>query len=338
MELGPLWLPIYVAMNLIITLSNKAIMEAYDFHYPNTLALWHYFCTALGSLNLVQVFKTIEPAQLNGSAIQKLFLFSILFNVNIAVSTLSLDMVSMALHQIIRALGPLFTVLISFFLQNKRYPVGILASLLVIFLGVTFYALKGEINYSIIGVVLTVSGSALASLKGVLTNVFMVGPLRLHPFDLLQYMSGYAFLQMLVFVVISGELTEVVFHLQETADFKTIAVLVGNGVGAFMLNVVSFKANKATSPLAMNIGGITKQVLAIILAIVVFHSPVTPLSLVGVLITVVGIVWYARASFLLRHQLKLEAARAEIEAEEAARSGDSLSVSNSDASVSVVVK
>jgi hypothetical protein len=37
-------------------------------------------------------------------------------------------------------------------------------------------------------------------------------------------------------------------------------MIVFNGIGAFLLNVVSFVANKKTSPLAMNIGGIAKQV------------------------------------------------------------------------------
>lgn len=78
---------------------------------------------------------------------------------------------------------------------------------------------------------------------------------------------------------------------------KTYGMILLNGAGAFALNIVSFQANKSTSPLAMNIAGITKQVMAIILGIVVFNTPVTSLSAFGVSVTSLGIIWYARASF-----------------------------------------
>jgi hypothetical protein len=42
------------------------------------------------------------------------------------------------------------------------------------------------------------------------------------------------------------------------------------------------------------------QVLAIVLGIVIFHTAVTSLSALGVFITVVGIVWYARASYMAK--------------------------------------
>jgi len=56
-----------------------------------------------------------------------------------------------------------------------------------------------------------------------------------------------------------------VAHLKTNATTETYILIVINGVGAFALNIVSFYANKMTSPLAMNVGGITKQILAIIL-------------------------------------------------------------------------
>ena len=65
-------------------------------------------------------------------------------------------------------------------------------------------------------------------------------------------------------------------------DHDLIQALMVNGVGAFALNIVSFSANKKTSPLAMNIGGVTKQVLAIVVGIILFKTPVTTYSVMGV--------------------------------------------------------
>eukprot|EP00055_Hartaetosiga_balthica_P016561 m.105534 g.105534 ORF g.105534 m.105534 type:complete len:206 (+) comp9133_c0_seq6:108-725(+) len=182
-------------------------------------------------------------------------------------------------------------------MQLFSYKKEILMSLLVIFIGVFIYAWKGEVDYTLIGLVVTVLGGFLAALKGVLTNMFMVGSLKLHPFDLLYHMSFYASVQMWLFLIFDGSLLKLQRHLVETATPKTYFVLLVNGSFAFLLNIVSFMANKKTSPLAMNIGGISKQVLAIVLGIVIFNTPVTPLSAVGVAVTICGIAWYANANY-----------------------------------------
>ncbi|EGD76924.1 hypothetical protein PTSG_08269 [Salpingoeca rosetta] len=136
-----------------------------------------------------------------------------------------------------------------------------------------------------------------SSCQGVITNIFMVGSLKLHPFDLIQYMSGYALLQMGLVLAANGTLSNVYIHLRDNAPPSTYAAMIVNGSTAFFLNIVSFLANKKTSPLAMNIGGITKQVLAIILGIVIFATPMTVYTSAGVGITIVGIVWYTSANF-----------------------------------------
>jgi hypothetical protein len=50
-----------------------------------------------------------------------LFVFSLLFNVNIWLSNYSLNLVTMAMHQVVRAMVPAFTVMLSVPLLGKRY-------------------------------------------------------------------------------------------------------------------------------------------------------------------------------------------------------------------------
>ena len=49
-----------------------------------------------------------------------LFVFSLLFNVNIWLSNYSLNLVTMAMHQVVRAMVPAFTVMLSVPLLGKR--------------------------------------------------------------------------------------------------------------------------------------------------------------------------------------------------------------------------
>lgn len=51
-------------------------------------------------------------------------------------------MVSMALHQVVRALTPFFTVVLTFVVYRTRYRRDLLCAIGVIFLGVFIYASK----------------------------------------------------------------------------------------------------------------------------------------------------------------------------------------------------
>jgi hypothetical protein len=55
---------------------------------------------------------------------------------------------------------------------------------------------------------MTVAGCVTAAAKGVITNLFMVGSLKLHPMDLLTYTSTLSAVQLLAVVVYNGELQE----------------------------------------------------------------------------------------------------------------------------------
>ena len=135
-------------------------------------------------------------------------------------------------------------------------------------------------------------------------------------------MSIYASLQMGLWLIWDGTLTRTLEHLKETATptvsipfvlfasakqislhlpipSKTYTMLLINGIGAFALNIVSFQANKIVAPLAVSIAGISKQVLAILAGIIIFRTPMTAVSLLGVVITSIGIAWYTLASLRL---------------------------------------
>lgn len=75
---------------------------------------------------------------------------------------------------------------------------------------------------------------------------------------------------------------------------------------AFGLNYVSFTANKKTSPLTMTVAANLKQCLSIILGIWVFRLEVGWMNGLGVIIALVGGVWYAKVEFGVKMRLKLE--------------------------------
>lgn len=162
--------------------------------------------------------------------------------------------VSVAFHQVVRAMTPVFTIAISILFLGKRYTTLTYLSLMPLLLGV-YMATVGDYSYTAMGFFLTVLGTVLAAVKTVVTNRIQMGRLQLHPLDLLLRMSPLAFVQTVIFSWMKGELDEVVSFCKTEMSASLIVALLINGIIAFFLNFVSFTANKKTSALTMTVAG-----------------------------------------------------------------------------------
>ncbi|KAI7825236.1 hypothetical protein BC939DRAFT_449108 [Gamsiella multidivaricata] len=248
------WLALYFFLNLTLTIYNKAILSTFRFKYPWTLTGIHTLCSGIGALSMAKM-GYFTPAQLGERENMVMLMFSFLYTLNIAISNVSLNEVSVAFHQVVRAMTPVFTIAISVAFLSKRYSGKTYLSLLPLLLGV-YMATVGEYSYTAMGFFLTVLGTALAAIKTVVTNRIQVGRLQLHPLDLLLRMSPLAFVQTVIFSWMNGELDEVVsFCKGDNMSYKLIMALLVNGIVAFFLNYVSFTANKKTSALTMTVAG-----------------------------------------------------------------------------------
>ena len=158
---------------------------------------------------------------------------------------------------------------------SKVSPIKIL-SLLPVIAGVGFTT-YGDYYFTYWGLVLTLFGTFLASLKTIVTNLLqngipqrrlpvgdkttarMIGRtgtgIKLHPLDLLGRMSPLAFIQCVVYGWASGELDGVRRFGATHMDSRRLFALCINGMIAFGLNVVSFTANKKSGPVSISVAG-----------------------------------------------------------------------------------
>ncbi|CAO3590790.1 unnamed protein product [Absidia cylindrospora] len=296
------WLGLYFFFNLTLTLYNKVILSLFDFPYPWTLTAVHTLCGAIGSFMFWKA-DLFTPTQLGDCENMVMLMFSVLYTINIAISNVSLNLVSVPFHQVVRAMTPLFTILLSVMFLSKSYSSMTYISLCPVVLGVAF-ATFGDYNYTAIGFFLTVLGTILAAIKTVVTNRVQVGRLKLHPLDLLLRMSPLAFLQTTAYAYLTGEMAQVQEFMQTRATWSFAFALLVNGVLAFFLNVVSFTANKKTSALTMTVAGNVKQVLSIVLAMVIFDLRLTMMNSVGILLTLAGGAWYTQVEMQEKSRAK----------------------------------
>ena len=293
------WLIIYFLCNLVLTLYNKALLT--DFPFPYTLTAIHAFSGSVGCL-LYYLRGSFTLAHLSPREVINVVAFSMLYAINIVVSNVSLQLVTIPFHQIVRATTPLFVILISVCVYGRSYSRDTYLSLIPVVCGVGL-ATAGDYYFTTTGFVMTVLGALLAAIKTVTTNRMQRGRLKLHPMDLLIRMSPLACLQALFYAYLSGEHLALLDHLRLTSEahkdgLATLGLRLGcNGILAFALNVVSFTANKKTSALTMTVAANVKQVLSIMIAIVAFKLYVTFLNGLGILITLIGGMWYAKIEF-----------------------------------------
>lgn len=303
------WLAIYFFFNLALTLFNKVVLGAFPF--PYLLTAIHAMCGAIGCFILnKQGFFTLS--RLTDREDITLLFFSFLYTINIAISNVSLKLVTVPFHQVIRATTPLFAMAINILLYHTSYPLLTHLSLLLVCAGVGF-ATFGDYYFKPMGFFLTLLGAVLAALKTVVTNRIQTGRLRLSPLELLYRMSPLAFAQTMVYAYLTGELSviykgvqallhpELVETLTNNGNEKVfiftkdlVIKLALNGLIAFGLNVVSFTANKNTGALTMTVAANIKQVMTIVLAIVFFNLEINATNAFGIFLTLVGGAWYAK--------------------------------------------
>ncbi|KAJ4308877.1 hypothetical protein N0V84_011838 [Fusarium piperis] len=312
------WLGTYFFFSLLLTLYNKLVLGMHDadnelamqFHFPWLLTFLHASFASGGTYVMMQLgyFKLSRLGRRENLA---LVAFSALFTANIAVSNLSLAMVSVPFYQTMRMLCPIFTILIYRVYYGRTYSTMTYLSLLPLIIGAAMTTL-GEMSFTDAGFLLTILGVVLAALKTVVTNRFMTGSLALPPIEFLLRMSPLAALQALACATATGEVSG--FHKLITSGDVSLppafASLFGNGFLALLLNISSFNTNKLAGALTMTVCGNLKQCLTVALGIVLFDVTVDLLNGAGMGVTMLGAAIYSKAELDNKNRKSQQAAAA----------------------------
>jgi drug/metabolite transporter (DMT)-like permease len=297
---GFIWISLYFAANLMLTIHNKWVMSKTGFDFPWILTAIHITMSGIGSYILDSIYLGKRKSGTFGlkEETRALLAFSFLYALNIAISNLSLSFVSLALHQVIRSSTPLFTVIFDFFMRKQKIKRVEIISLAPVVLGVVLATIKQgnspELKFDIeylLALSLTTFGVALSAMKGIATNAMLN---EYNPLELIWKTAIFSSVQCVAFGYLAGEIKGIGIMADSLHDRWPLAreVLL-NGFFAFLLNWVSFTANAKTSALTMTVAGNVKQALLIILAIYIFSIKVSFLNIIGIVITLLGGLWYS---------------------------------------------
>ncbi|SMQ54282.1 unnamed protein product [Zymoseptoria tritici ST99CH_3D7] len=300
-----LYLGLYFLLNLSVTLSNKALLKIAS--YPWLLTFSHTCATSIGcTILLATGHLKLSKLPLRDHLV--LIAFSTLFTLNIAISNVSLDLVSVPFHQVMRSTCPIATILIYRLVYSRTYSHETYLSMIPLIIGVAL-ATFGDYDFTLPGFTLTALGVLLASIKTVATNRLMTGSLKLSALEVLFRMSPLAAIQCLLYAAGSGELSRLQVTAADgllTRGLLSAAVL--NASMAFGLNLVSFQTNKVAGALTISVCGNVKQCLSILLGIVLFNVRIGWVNAVGIVISVGGAAYYSKVELDIKRKTQATAA------------------------------
>ena len=333
------WLLFWFCNNIGLTLVNKAIFAKFDFKYPFFLSFFHMICNFLGgevTMALARkrnggyrpvsiedgsdadggglvakrprslVLDGLERSNLDRNGQLKMWAFSVIFSMNIAIGNVSLRYVSVNFNQVMRSLVPAAAILFGACIGRKTSWSKIF-SVIPVIMGVAM-ACYGEMELMVVGVVFTTICVLLAALKAVAAGEILTGDLKVHPVDLLNKMAPKAAIQCLLLSFFTGELSSIAsrWHLElnPVVDYHPTFGVVFTGILSFSLNISSLMMNKLTSPLTLCIAANVKQIFMIGMATVIFETPITLLNGAGILVVLIGSAIYSYVSLREKQENK----------------------------------
>lgn len=283
---GGVFVVLAVSSSVGLIIFNKWLFTSGGFPYPVLLTTWHMLLSTVLTQFMFQgglIAPTAEP--INAKTFAKQILpVGVMNSVALLTGNWAYLYLSVAFFQMIKKASVMTVLVLSFLFGLKEPSWKLVGVTLLISAGVSM-TIVGEIDMSLVGLILALTCMVTNSLKMVLINLLMTSKgMKLSSMQMLQYFAPACFVCNLgIFFILE-------MHKVDTAAFtgSMVGVLLANGLVAFMLNIFTMFAIRHTSAYVMTLGGIGKDFALISFSVTFFGSHVTSLQILGYVIALVG--------------------------------------------------
>ncbi len=154
-----------------------------------------------------------------------------------------------------------------------------------------------EAEFNALGFVLVMSAAFFSGFRWSLTQILLLrSPATSNPFSSIFYLAPVMFLSLALIAVPVEGFADLAVGLGKLTEnrgvFMGICILIFPGLLAFSMTASEFALLQRTSVVTLSICGIFKEVVTISAAGIVFHDPLTPINISGLLITIASIAAY----------------------------------------------
>lgn len=287
-----------------LVLTNKIVMEKYNFKFAVSLTCYHLTCTFL-LLLLTSRLGLFEIKRLPLRQVAKLSAGTMGF---ICLTNLSLQYNSIGFYQVMKVMTTPTVVLIESLLYQKYLPTQLKISLIPVCVGVIITTVT-DVKLNLVGSVYAIAGVVATSFYQIWGGSLQKS-LDCNALQLQTYVSPLAALFIVPFMPITDNWNPDSPKSIWNYDFQVdnLQYILVTGLVAFLVNVSIFLVIGKSSALSYNILGHSKTVFVLMSDFLFFGRPKDFKSSIGIVLTMIGVFWYT--------SLKLEKARLEKEARE----------------------
>ncbi|KAF2257766.1 TPT-domain-containing protein [Lojkania enalia] len=215
---------------------------------------------------------------------------------DIGLGNTSLKFISLTFFTMCKSSALGFVLLFAFLFRLEQPSWRLVLIILVMTIGVVMMV-AGEAAFHALGFVLVMTSACSSGFRWSLTQILLLRhPATSNPFSSIFFLAPVMFLSLFVLAVPVegfGALAEGLSKLFNTKGTALgIGILLFPGCLAFLMTSSEFALLKRTSVVTLSICGIFKEVVTITTANLVFHDPLTPINLTGLLVTIGSIAAY----------------------------------------------
>ncbi|KAJ3193627.1 Triose-phosphate Transporter [Irineochytrium annulatum] len=291
-------------LSAVLSVYNKNMMakDRYNFNFPFFISMLHSFLQFAISSIIMKIRTAGKTTTPRAPPPKGLFdnlgvILPTAVCTALALSIASLQHISLSLYTIIKSTVPLHVLLFSFLLRLDRPTPLTYLTIFLIVSGVCL-TVMGEIKFSWLGFALVQGASMSAGMRWCLTQVMMSkGRGEIVGKDPVETMWR---LSPVMAVLLAGG--SVVFEWEGVAEAMveggveraawTVGVIALGGALALLMTLAQFYLVAKTGVLAMSVAGIFKGIFQIIVSTIFFGDTLSPLGIVGVLVSTGGLGMY----------------------------------------------
>ncbi|KAJ3072805.1 hypothetical protein HK102_006161 [Quaeritorhiza haematococci] len=279
----------YMALNVSssvgIVLTNKWVFQVHNFSFGTVLTVIHFLVTFLG-LELCARVGMFEKKRL---PIWDILPLSASFCGFVVLTNLSLQYNSVGFYQMAKVLTTPCIVLIQTVYYNVQFSTPIKMSLFVTCFGVGIASVT-DFQLNFVGTMFALAGVVVTSLYQIWVGTKQK-ELNANSMQLLYYQAPLSAFLLLFLIPILDD-TSALFAYPYNSE--ALLSIFSSALLAFFVNISIFLVIGKTSPVTYNMVGHFKLCVIVFLGFVIFRYPVDGRNVLGILVTLSGIVWYSQ--------------------------------------------
>ncbi|GES89184.1 TPT-domain-containing protein [Rhizophagus clarus] len=214
----------------------------------------------------------------------------------ICMANASFVFITLSFYTMIKSSTPIWVLVFAFIFGLEQPRLVLIFIITVISFGVIL-TVAGETKFNLTGFLLVLGAAIVSGLRWSLTQMLLQKEDGMNnPVATLYYVSPVMFILMIILSFIFEDpllIFRTSRHFEDVnTGVETFLLMFLGGFLAFCMTIAEFALIKNTSTVTLSVAGISKEILVISLSVLIYHDVLTPINLLGLVISIAGIVGY----------------------------------------------